>query len=393
MELLKKQERKWTNIILIIITIVIIGYVAYIKGWIPIGSGQSVVLQSSQELFKINSKESPFIGVNKKQVFQVTRDGIIAYELDGEECWQDTFSFNNFVVMQKEPYIAVGSKGGQSIHVFNDKGKQYEITSPYPIVYFSINEKGGVVTIANDDTSYIVSAYNELGKNLCNRTTFIRNDGYPLVAELSPDNKKLIMSYSSVDEPQVISRVYCMDVNESNDEVLDNIEYGREQNGNLVYEIEFINNDTWVSIGDKLIVWYDIEGNELGKQQNLSVVFVPYLYTMNQYGLGYIPMIISEKPTQNIVHRQDELAYFNHLGEKTVSIKLGGGAESIYADGDGVVIQLGNTFTGYDKLGNTIFEYIADTDVNKVIYVPSIKKGIAINKESVLLLTPKRGGE
>ena len=104
-------------------------------------------------------------------------------------------------------------------------------------------------------------------------------------------------------------------------------------------------------------------------------------------------MIISEKPTQNIVHRQDELAYFNHLGEKTVSIKLGGGAESIYADGDGVVIQLGNTFTGYDKLGNTIFEYIADTDVNKVIYVPSIKKGIAINKESVLLLTPKRGGE
>ena len=393
MELLKKQERKWTNIILIIITLAIIGYTAYIKGWIHIGNNQSVVLQTRKELFKIDSKANPFIGINKEQVFHITRDGITAYDLEGEEVWQDTFSFNNFVVMQKEPYIAVGSKEGQSIHVFSDKGKQYEITSTYPIVYFSVNESGGMVTIANNDTSYIVSAYNEMGKNLCNRTTFIKSDGYPLVAELSPDNKKLIMSYSSVDEPQVVSRIYCMDINNSNEEVLDNVEYGREQSNNLVYEIEFISDDTWVSIGDKLIVWYDIEGNELGKQSNLSLVFVPYLHKMSQYGLGYIPMIISEKPTQNIVHRQDELAYFNHLGEKTVSISLGGGAKSIYADGDGVVIEIDNIFRGYDKLGNILFEYTADTDVSKLIYIPSAKKGIAINKESVLLVTPQKGGK
>lgn len=393
MELLKKQEHKWTNIILIIITLAIIGYIAHIKGWIPIGNRQFVELQTRQELFKINSKEKSFVGVNKKQVFHITRDGIAAYDLDGSEIWQDTFSLDNFVVMQKEPYIAVGSKGGQSIHVFNDKGKQYEITSTYPIVYFSINESGGLVTIAHNENSHIISVYNEMSKNLCNRTTFIKSDGYPLVAELSPDNKRLIMSYSSVDEPQVTSRVYCMDVNQNNEEVLDNIEYGREQSNNLIYEIEFINNETWVSIGDKLVVWYDIEGNELGKQQNLSLVFVPYLYTMSEYGLGYIPMILSEKPTQNIVHRQDELAYFNHLGEKNVSINLEGGVESIYADGNGVVVQIENIFKGYDKLGNILFEYTADTDVNKLIYIPSDRKGIAINKESVLLLTPKRGGK
>lgn len=393
MELLKKQERKWTNVILIIITIAIIGYVAYIKGWIHFGSKQAIALQATQELFKINVKDKPYVGVNKKQIFHVTRDGITAYGLEGDEIWRDTFSFNNFVVMQKEPYIAIGSKNGQAVHVFNDKGKQYEVPSTYPIVYFSINEAGGLVTIANNDDSYIISAYNELGKKLCGRTTFVKEHGYPLVAELSPENKKLIMSYSSVDEPQVVSRVYCMDVNDSNEEILDNIEYGREQNNNLVYEIEFISEDTWVSIGDKLIVWYDIEGNELGQQQKLSLVFGPYLHTMSQYGLGYMPMIISEKPTQNIVHRQDELAYFNHLGEKTVSIDLESGVESIYADGDGVVIQNGNVFKGYNKLGNIVFEYTAGADVNKVIYISSIKKGIAINKESVQLLTPKRGGE
>ena len=242
----------------------------------------------------------------------------------------------------------------------------------------------------DNDTAYIVSAYDEMGQFLCKRTTYTKTDGYPLVAELSPDNNKVIMSYVSVDEPQVVSRVYSMDVHNQDNETRDSLEYGREQKNNLVYEIEFISKDTWVSIGDKLIVWYDKEGNELGTKQNLSLVFVPYLYKMSEHGEGYLPMILSEKPTQNIVHRRDELAYFNNKGEKTFSMSLEGGAEYSYADDNGVTVQIGNVFRGYNKLGNQFFEYTADTDVSKVIYIPSIRRGIAVNKESVLLLIPKK---
>ena len=389
-EVLKSKEHKWTNIILIVITLAVGVYVAYIKGFIQLGQARTVVLQNNKELISLNAKEKSYVGVNQDQVIHVTRDGIKAYNLEGDEIWRDTFSFNNFVVMQKEPYIAVGSKLGKSIHIFNGKGKQAEITSEYPIVYFSVNEAGGLVTIANNDTAYIVSAYDEMGQFLCKRTTYTKTDGYPLVAELSPDNNKVIMSYVSVDEPQVVSRVYSMDVHNQDNETRDSLEYGREQKNNLVYEIEFISKDTWVSIGDKLIVWYDKEGNELGTKQNLSLVFVPYLYKMSEHGEGYLPMILSEKPTQNIVHRRDELAYFNNKGEKTFSMSLEGGAEYSYADDNGVTVQIGNVFRGYNKLGNQFFEYTADTDVSKVIYIPSIRRGIAVNKESVLLLIPKK---
>ena len=390
LELLKEKEYKWTNVILIVITVAIVLYIAYVRGGIPIGSNQSVVLESNKEILKLNVKEKSYIGVNNKQVFKATRDGIDAYNLEGEEMWRDTFSLSNFVVMQKEPYIAIGSKRGQNIYVFNDKGKQSEIISTYPIVYFSVNETGGVVTISNDNDTYVVSAYDNMGKLLCSRTTYTKEDGYPLVAELSPDNTKIMMAYVSVDEPQVISRVYSMDVTQNENNERDNVQYGREQKNNLVYEIEFMSNDTWVVVGDKLIVWYDINGNELGQQQNLSLVFVPYLNAISQYGEGYLPMILSEKPTQNIVHRQDQLVYFNHKGEEVFSTELGGGAESVYADSNGVSVQVGYVFKGYNKLGNQFYEYSADTDVSKVIYIPSLKRGIAVNKESVLLLIPKR---
>lgn len=392
-ELLKKNEHKWTNMILIVITLAIAIYVAYIKGFIPIGYINTVVLEEGKELIPLDVKEKSYVGVNNRQVFKVTGDGITAYSLEGDEIWRDTFSLSNFVVMQKQPYIAVASKQGNTVLVFNEKGRKSEITSDYPIVYFSVNESGGVVIITNDNNSYTVSAYSEVGQHLWDRTSFISDDGYPLVAELSPDNKHLIVSYASVDEPKVVSRILGMDINDSNNEVKDNVQFGQEQKNNLVYEIEFINNETWAAIGDKMIVWYDVNGNEKGKQQNLSLVFTPYLYKMSEHGTGYLPMILSEKPTQNIVHRQDELAYYNDIGEKTFSLALDGGAEYCYADSNGVIVQVGNQFKGYNKLGNEIFEYTSNTDVSKVIYIDSARVGIAVDKERVLLLTVKKGGE
>lgn len=386
----KKKEHNWTNVVLLIVTLAIAIYIAYIKGYIPIGYVRSVSLNESKTLIDLDIKEKSFIGVNSKQIIKVTSDGIIAYGFEGEEIWRDTFSFNDFVVMQKEPYIAVGYIQGKVIQVFNEKGKQVEIANDYPIVYFSINESGYLVTIAQSNNSYIISAYDDMGQNLCTQTSFVSQDGYPLTAEISPDNRYLFISYTSVDEPQVVSSIYCIDVLERDSEVKNNIRYGMEQKNNLVYEIEFINKETWVAIGDKLIVWYDLEGNEVGKVQDLSLVFTPYLTKMSEHGNGYLPMILSEKPTQNIVHRQDELTYYNNLGEKIFSIALNGGAEYSYADHNGVTVQVGNQFKGYNKLGNEFFEYTSNTDVTKVIYLPNIRRGIAVNKESVLLLVPSK---
>lgn len=389
-EVLSKKQHKWTNIILVIVCFIIVGYIAYIRGWIPTQFGKSVELEEKKQLFELNSKEKSYVGINNKQIFHVSQDGIKAYDFEGTELWRDTFSFTDFIVVQKEPYIAVGTKRGTSIHVFNEKGKQAEIKSENPIVYFSVNEAGCVVAIANNDDQYTVTAYNEYGDGVCTYTTYVKDEGYPIVAELSPDNTKIVLSYVSVDEPQVVSRVYIIDVQEPEKKEKNTAKYGGEQKNNLVYEIEFINEDTWVTIGDELCVWYDLEGNELGKEENLSLVLVPYLYRRSQHGLGYLPVVLSDKPTQNIIRRQDKLVYFNHLGEKTFETTLEGGVKSVYADNNGTTIQLERSFFGYNKLGNLFFKYTANTDVNKVIYKPTIRKGIAVTKEGVYVLMPKK---
>ena len=169
-------------------------------------------LDLMQRLFiTLDAKEKSYIGVNNKQIYKVTTDGIVTYDLDKQEIWSDTLSLNNIVVKQRTPYIAVGSKDGRSVDIFSDKGKQTEIVTTSPIVYFSINREGSVVTIEENEKSHIVTAYDKSGKFMCKRTSFIETDGYPIVAEISPDSGMLLISYVNVREPQVVSTLLGID--------------------------------------------------------------------------------------------------------------------------------------------------------------------------------------
>lgn len=386
----KNKEHKWTNIILIVITIAILGYVAYIKGRVYLGLGNNVGLAATKELLTLDEKEKSFIGVNEKQIIKVTGDGIKAYDFDNTELWSDTFSMSNFVVKQKKPYIAVADKQGKTLELYNHKGKQCEITTDNPIVYFSVNENGGIATVESGDNAYTVTAYDKKGKKLCWRVSYTSTDGYPTAATLSPDNRLLLMSYVSVDDPQVTSSIFAMNVEGNTNENIDNIAFGYIESNNLVYGLEYINKDTWVCIGDKMMTWYDNNGNAREKVSDLSLVFVPELTKTSSFGSGYFPVIYSEKPAQNVVHRQDKMAYYDKDGKQTYCIDLGGGAEYYYGDEHGVVVEVAGVFKGYNKLCNQIFEYAPAIDVSKVIYVPSLQKGIAVTKDKVLLLTPKK---
>ena len=387
----KVKGRKETNIALITITICILLYIAYVNGIGIFAANKNVTLQMGEELITLSEKEETFIGLNNKQIIKITADGINAYSFEGTEIWADTFSVDNFEVQQKEPYIAIGGKQGKTIVLYSTKGKLCEITTVNPIVYFSVNEAGGIVTVESSKNAYTISAYDKSGKFLCSRVSYTSTDGYPTAAVLSPDNELLLMSYVSVDEPQVTSSILAMEVEGvSTEDKVDNIAFGYIESNNLVYSIEYINNDTWVCVGDKAITWYDNNGQTKGKQSNLSLVFVPEIIKKSSFGSGYFPVVYSEKPTQSVVHRQDKLAYYDEVGQLMYSVTLEGGAQSHYADDDGVVINVNGTYRGFNKLCNQIFEYSPTIDINKVVYVPTIKKGIAVGKDKVYLLIPKK---
>ena len=386
----KKKQIKITNIILILIVIGIIGYILYIKGYINLGNKSELTLIERGEIISLDIKERNYVGVNNKKIYKATVDGIKMYNFDGDELWSDTYSVSDLLVKQRTPYIAVTGKRGREVFVYNENGAQGIIKTEYPIVYFSINGEGSITVIEEMDRSYRVSAYDKNGQFICSRTSYISSEGYPVVAELSPDSEQLLISYINTDDPQVNSTLKGMETYSEDGTNKDNTKYGVKQIDNLIYAIEFVNSNTWVSIGDKTITWYDLEFNEKGSISNMNCVYTPYLTALSSYESGYLPIVVANKPVQNIIHRQDELIYYNEKAEEIFNVASGSEIETYYADEYGVSFLSEGVFRGYDRLGNQAFSYKPSVDVSKVIYVPSIKKAIAVSKESIILLETKR---
>lgn len=389
----KKRQIKPTSVIMAIIALCLVIYIGMKSSGLGVLLSGNTILKDTKEIIELSAKENEYVGINGEQVIKVNRDGIVAYDLDGYELWSDTFSMSNLVVRQREPYIAVGGKGGKSLILFNNKGRQTEISCDYPIVYFSVNESGGIAVIQSLGDGHMICAYDSNGKAISGRrTTYTKTEGYPTTVELSPDNRYLMASYIKVDEPVLTSTIIGIDTTQKSSEELDEVKYGIAQKGNLVYEIEFITNDEWVTVGDTRTTWYDLSGAELNSINNLSSVFTPYLHKRASYGQGFFPMITTVSSNKNIVHRTDTLTYFNGMGETQFTTQLAA-TNYFYADSKGVVVGSGNDFIGYSKLGKQLFEYHSQIDVTKLFYLPEKRKGIAVTREKVILLSAKRKGE
>ncbi|WP_070000696.1 DUF5711 family protein [Cellulosilyticum sp. I15G10I2] len=379
--------------VLIMIVIIIVTYLLFVRGSLVDTPKNYTVLEQEKELIQLDILSATYVGINNKQLIKVTENGIVAYDFDGEELWSDTLTLDNYIVRQREPYIAIANKMGNTITIFSDKGKQGEVVCQNPIAYFSINKNGSVAVIENLGDSHIVSAYDEKGNSLgVQRVSHVKakNTGYPAAAEVSPNNELLLTSYIDVDNPVLTSNLLAIQIQKPKEEKIDNSLYGIEQKDNFIYEIEFIKDNEWVSIGDKWMTWYTMSGQEIARQENVLAYFSPYIVKASSYGDGFLPIISAKDLNKSTIHKQNELSYFNAKGEMFFNLKLDEPVTYFYANDKGVVLGQRNFFMGYNKMGIKLFEFNTSLDVSKVFYLPDRKAGIAVTKDKVILLKPKK---
>ncbi|MEG0014030.1 MAG: DUF5711 family protein [Clostridium sp.] len=372
------------------ITLAIIGaiiIIGIIISKVNLSSSQIIQLKNDKTILEMDPLKGKYVGVNKNQIIKITNDGVSAYNLDGQEIWSDTLTLESIWVQQREPYFVVSSKGSRKLAIFNEKGQQGEITTQGPIAYFSINEKGQLAVIEEMEDGHKVSAYTNSGEFIGSRISYISSGIFPITAEVSPDSKLLLISYLGVREAKVTSRIEAVLLEKTENEQRDNVLYGIEEQDNLIYEIEFINDDEWVAIGDKNITIYKSSSEKVKSIPGLYVTYTPYLNKRSSMST-YLPILATETLNGNTLHAKESLHLFNKLGEETSVIPFESPITYFYADDKGVIVGEGKQYKGYNKLGNQYFEYQASQDISKLIYLDN--EAVAITKDKVMLLKPKR---
>lgn len=340
--------------------------------------------QLGEVIFTHSEQKNDYIDANSDQIIRLTPDGITAYDIKGNEVWNNALTVNKPTIKHKGDYFALANKDDKKIVIFNEKGKKGEITTTNPLTYFSINANGDVATIEKTEDGHITSAYNSKGELLGDKVqgvTYIKDAGFPITAEVTPDKRLLLVNYIDIYNPVITSVLKALMIDKVGEEAVFNSKYGIEEKDNIIYEIEFINQNIWAAIGDNLITLYSIDGEKIKEIPNLYLKYTPYVDGALRLN-HYLPVLSTQKGISQ--GSGDKLTLIDEKGEVVYTEGFEQSVTYFNATDKGIIVGQGNKFIGYTKKGEIKFAFDATQDVDKVLYVGN--KLIAVTKDEVRLL-------
>ena len=340
--------------------------------------------EAEQKAFSFSETLPEYTSINGDQIIRVTKDGINAYNVEGEEIWTDTLTLDNIVVREREPYFAIANMNDRTIHLFSEKGREGEIIVEHPIVYFSLNHKGDVAVIQELEEGHNISAYTLNGHPISgSRTTFIKNAGFPISAEVSNDSQMLIASYIDIYSPRITSVIVGMPIGITEPQAVDNITYGIEIKDNIIYDIEFITDDLWVAVGEEGISYHNVsDGKRTIELPETYLMQPPYI--RNDNDKGYIAIVGKYVEQGSNTFGEQILWIYDKKGELVLEQVFEQPIEFYKASEKGVVIGQGNNYEGYTPSGVHNFSFHSTYQLEDIGYVSH--ELIAVTKNEVFNL-------
>lgn len=190
--------------------------------------------------------------------YQVVGDGLIRYSKDGaaysnkngETIWNQSFEMSNAKIASCGDYMALADIGSNQIRIFNQAGQVAVIDATYPISNIEISEQGVVAVILSASDSNYINMYDTKGNKLVDIKVSISQTGYPMDFALSDDGTKLAVSYMVVNDGEISTKLAFYKFGKATQSAESNVA-GEFASDMIVPKIDFINNNTLVTFGDK----------------------------------------------------------------------------------------------------------------------------------------------
>lgn len=192
-------------------------------------------------------------------VLKYSSDGM-SYINEGKEVWNHGFEIKNPIMDICGDYVAVAQEDTNDISIYGASGEEYRVSASYPIKGLEVSAHGVVAAVMSDDTANYIELISKDGTQIAIGRTVLQGDGYPVDISLSEDATKVAASYLAVSSGEAQTKLVFYNYSEVGQNETDRIVGGfNDFKGSIVPDIEFVNSNTVVAIGDDVAAIYNIK--------------------------------------------------------------------------------------------------------------------------------------
>lgn len=289
----------------------------------------------------------------------------IKYGLDGisyidgkETVWNQAYDMSNPIVDVCGDYAAVADKGTNTIYIFDKTGSKGQVSTSYPIIRIEVANQGVVAALLEENTANYIEVYDKNGDTLISHKTLLNGNGYPLAFTLSDDGTKMMVSYVSVSNGTMESKVLFYNFSEVGQNEVDRMVGGFNQyKSTVIPTVKFLNNNVAIAVGDDVLSIYKMrEKPSLEKNIEIKDEIQKVFYDEE-----YIGLVFKEKNGVN----KYRIEVYNLKGKEEMNQSIQMDFEKIKFSGKNIVLYNDMSceiisFSGKERFNERFKETVVD---------------------------------
>lgn len=178
-------------------------------------------------------------------LLKCSRSGISIMDNTGKSLQNGGFEMNQPQVDVAGEYVVAADVTGKQFYVCNGEDEGRTIETILPVVRAKISRRGLVAVMVQDSDSNVLELYdpyNSAEKLIVEIPTNVREEGYPLDFDISPDGKSIVIAYMTVNGSAVENKVNFYNFTEVGQDK-NTLVGGKTFEDSMVGQIEFVGDD------------------------------------------------------------------------------------------------------------------------------------------------------
>ncbi len=338
-------------------------------------------------LFTYDPLDCASFGIYEKDIIQSTKDGIKRLTIDGKTLWSYAYFMNRPFLMIHDAYIGVVDIGGNKAAVLGDKGEIYTIETLYPILQCTLSQQGSLAIVQQTTTGHQISVYNKEGHVLMDHITYVEKDGQPINIVLSPDGDQLVTSYVDTNGSEVLSKLTFFNMGDGGEQQVDSISGSYHYPNMLIPEGNFLDNHTFIAIGDEKMISFNVDINPVEYWSN---VFSHKIRRVSMEGNKSFALAFGD-PLAGKDGKGEEgevTRIYNKQGKMVGEQFIQSPVDYLYHTDHITIVGVGRTFYGLNTKGRVLWDYTATKDIKAFLPFDN-KNFLVVSTEQVEIVQIK----
>lgn len=161
--------------------------------------------------FNVDCKYTKF----NNGIIRYSRDGISFIKDNGNMAWVDSYDMDNPLIEKSKDYVAIASKNGKDVHIYDLRGFVSSFESETIIDDISISDDGKVALLSHNGDSLYVYIYESGGRYGDIYFKFTREeDGEIADISFSPDGDYVMISTYVINNDKIKSKILFYNIDE-----------------------------------------------------------------------------------------------------------------------------------------------------------------------------------